>query len=617
MSYDLHGTWDINNTWVGPYVNSHTNMTEIQDSLDLLWRNDILPQNVNLGLAFYGRSFTLADPNCFEPGCIITSGGSAGPCSGTVSVLLNTEIAAIIAANSLTPTLHAAAAVKTINWENQWVAYDDGDTFKLKADIARSQCIGGVMVWAASHDDSAGTSAYALATAIGRPTVTTSDHLVRPGVFMDASTSQVEANTCRWTNCGETCPAGFKTVVAQNRSPDLMLDDTGCWSGVHTFCCPTSQTIPTCTWRGTPNSVGKCSSGCNSGEVEVSTLAKGCTTDHQSACCTTNGGVEAYTHCKWVGAANSCAGSGKNATCPSDYPKAVVSSSKGAGGEQTCQTGAKTYCCQDPIPDQFQDCAWYRKGDSVGPASVFCQDSCPSGQMRVARQHGSCPFLGGSTPILEAYCCKGVNNIPAPAVTTLAPRSPLNSEFQAMLSSFYNSGGTCSPLYEGMDYSPYDPSFKKRTQGGADYQLTMDLIDRLATGFATTSPGDDWIECWNTLAGSYNDISYDEVSAFLFRGGSGPTLDPEGFSGDLLCNLQYAGSAMNSRRATEEALCDIDTTTAIEYCGLIMNRDDSEAPSVTQPEQYDPIFNSTDEEDQIIRQGIADRMNEFFLNDLR
>lgn len=50
------GTWDANNPWIGSIVNSHTNLTEIVGAMDLLWRNDIDPAKVVMGLGFYGRS---------------------------------------------------------------------------------------------------------------------------------------------------------------------------------------------------------------------------------------------------------------------------------------------------------------------------------------------------------------------------------------------------------------------------------------------------------------------------------------------------------------------------------------------------------------------------------
>lgn len=64
MSYDLHGTWDKGNKWTGAFLDSHTNLTEIETVLDLIWRNDINADQIVLGLAFYGRAFTVADTSC-------------------------------------------------------------------------------------------------------------------------------------------------------------------------------------------------------------------------------------------------------------------------------------------------------------------------------------------------------------------------------------------------------------------------------------------------------------------------------------------------------------------------------------------------------------------------
>ncbi|KAL2809321.1 glycoside hydrolase superfamily [Aspergillus granulosus] len=162
MTYDMHGTW------VGPYLNPHTNLTKIKNSMDLLWRNDIDPRKVVMGMAFYGRTFTLADPGCTEPGCTYRSGGNAGGCSQTVGFLLNSEIQDTIESLGLTPTLYEEDAVKVVTFRDQWVSYDDEETFKIRGDYARSQCMGGVMVWAISHDDRNHTSAKALTSGVGR-----------------------------------------------------------------------------------------------------------------------------------------------------------------------------------------------------------------------------------------------------------------------------------------------------------------------------------------------------------------------------------------------------------------------------------------------------------------
>ncbi|KAB8073078.1 hypothetical protein BDV29DRAFT_176243 [Aspergillus leporis] len=56
MTYDIHGFWDSCNKNTGPYVRPHTNLTEIKLGLDLLWRNNVDPTMVNMGIGWYGRS---------------------------------------------------------------------------------------------------------------------------------------------------------------------------------------------------------------------------------------------------------------------------------------------------------------------------------------------------------------------------------------------------------------------------------------------------------------------------------------------------------------------------------------------------------------------------------
>lgn len=50
-----HGSWDSPSDDIGAFVYAHTNLTEIEDALNLLWRNAVPANQVNLGLGFYGR----------------------------------------------------------------------------------------------------------------------------------------------------------------------------------------------------------------------------------------------------------------------------------------------------------------------------------------------------------------------------------------------------------------------------------------------------------------------------------------------------------------------------------------------------------------------------------
>lgn len=74
---------------------------EISTGLDLLWRNNIKPSNVLLGLGFYGRSFAIADLSCNTPGCAFdkhdgTGGRAPGECTSTSDILSDYEISRII-----------------------------------------------------------------------------------------------------------------------------------------------------------------------------------------------------------------------------------------------------------------------------------------------------------------------------------------------------------------------------------------------------------------------------------------------------------------------------------------------------------------------------------------
>ncbi|KAJ7677758.1 glycosyl hydrolases family 18-domain-containing protein, partial [Mycena polygramma] len=148
MSYDLHGTWDRNDTWIGPIVAAHTNLTEIDEALKLFWRAGVKASQITLGLGFYGRSFTLDTASCNSPGCIWKSGGNAGPCSDNVGTLMWSEIQTILNGRGANVVFDADAAVEMLTYgDDQWVSYDDEKTFQIKINYANERCLGGTMIW--------------------------------------------------------------------------------------------------------------------------------------------------------------------------------------------------------------------------------------------------------------------------------------------------------------------------------------------------------------------------------------------------------------------------------------------------------------------------------------
>ena len=93
----------------------------------------------------------MTDPSCSTAGCPFSGGAKPGPCTGNAGTLSFAEIEKVIAGGGKV-TLDKAAAIKQVVWDsNQWVSYDDEDTFKTKIDYANSKCLGGLMVASSSR----------------------------------------------------------------------------------------------------------------------------------------------------------------------------------------------------------------------------------------------------------------------------------------------------------------------------------------------------------------------------------------------------------------------------------------------------------------------------------
>lgn len=268
MTYDIHGVWDASNKNTGPYVRPHTNITEIKQGLDLLWRNDIEPAKVNFGLGWYGRSFTLKDPGCNTPGCIFAYGGEAGECTQSSGTLSNAEIQRVIAEHDLTPTMDADAMVKWITWDSdQWVSYDDGETIQMKMNEASKLCLGGVLIWAVDQDGEDHASSNDLMGVGTANGFSAAD----AGAYREARQSIERgadiSNSCYWTFCGDECVNGFsQQAYAKGQVPHIEGDVSCSGEDVRTLCCAPGTSVGDCSWNGwtgvgMPCATGYCPTG--------------------------------------------------------------------------------------------------------------------------------------------------------------------------------------------------------------------------------------------------------------------------------------------------------------------------------------------------------------------
>ena len=144
MAYDLHGAWDADIPALGKKVRPQTNASEILSGLTPLWFAGVSPEKVNLGLAYYGRTYTLSSPSCFDTNCAFSDAGRPGKCTNYPGILSNMEIQDLIQTKGLKPKLYPDAMVKQIVYdEDQWAGYDDEETYAMKRNLANRLCIGG------------------------------------------------------------------------------------------------------------------------------------------------------------------------------------------------------------------------------------------------------------------------------------------------------------------------------------------------------------------------------------------------------------------------------------------------------------------------------------------
>jgi chitinase len=153
MGYDLHGQWDADVHALGSIVRPHSDITEIERNLRPLWYDGVDPGKINLGLAWYGRTYKLANPGCTEIGCPFKGPGAAGKCTAFEGVLSSSEITEMWWAKGLQQHLNSTAMVKYMVYDNDnWVGFDDIETHHMKEKFANSRCLGGLMYWSVDYD---------------------------------------------------------------------------------------------------------------------------------------------------------------------------------------------------------------------------------------------------------------------------------------------------------------------------------------------------------------------------------------------------------------------------------------------------------------------------------
>ncbi|CAJ2504125.1 Uu.00g115190.m01.CDS01 [Anthostomella pinea] len=300
MTYDLHGTWDENSP-IGAIVQGHTNLAEIQLAAQLFWRAGIKPAQIVMGLGFYGRSFQLSDDT--------TSG-----------ILEYYEIQAILTQiPDLKPVIDETAAVKYIVFDSdQWVSYDDEDTFGTKIAWANAVGIGGLLIWAVDTDDDQFT--------------TMSDFMGKAVSHVDTVTPELDETTL-----AVTTSSVISSLVGENGQDCKVLKDYSCKN--------------------------KDDLRCGTGETMIGWDRDGCSDSNygKPICCPE---ATAPSNFLWRGGTGgrNCNGQfhvGEATLFQSHWGGGGFSGIKSESGTNQCGAGEKVFCCEaGDWKDVVDGCHW-------------------------------------------------------------------------------------------------------------------------------------------------------------------------------------------------------------------------------------------------------------------
>ncbi|KAL5291960.1 CHIA.2 family protein [Megaselia abdita] len=147
MTYDLHGSWDGVTGMNAPlYSNDGLNV----DAGINYWLQQGAPASkLLMGVAFYGRTFTLANSANNGIGAASNGPGSPGPYTQESGFLGYNEICSSSWNNVWSDDQKVPYAYQG----NQWVGYDDVQSLQLKMDYMISKGLAGVMIWSIETDD--------------------------------------------------------------------------------------------------------------------------------------------------------------------------------------------------------------------------------------------------------------------------------------------------------------------------------------------------------------------------------------------------------------------------------------------------------------------------------
>ncbi|CAI9716942.1 probable chitinase 10 [Octopus vulgaris] len=237
MTYDYHGTWEKTTGHNSPFNASGDSAAKsVVWSMDYWMKQGVPLSKLNVGLPFYGRSFTLANQNKNGLGASATGGGTAGKFTGEVGFLAYYEICQMIQTSTVKRL--TVEKVPYLVSGDQWIGYDDPESIYLKASWAKQSKFGGIFLWAIALDDFRGTcpgsEPFILMKTIisaleDKPQITSSTTetpSVTPTTTTQATTTQATTTQATTTQATTTQATTTQATTTQATTTQATTDST-------------------------------------------------------------------------------------------------------------------------------------------------------------------------------------------------------------------------------------------------------------------------------------------------------------------------------------------------------------------------------------------------------
>ncbi|KAM9320379.1 acidic mammalian chitinase-like [Gastrophryne carolinensis] len=161
MTYDFHGGWDELSGHNSPLCQGST------DNGDMIYFNTYFAMNywlsngapaekLLLGFPTYGRTFRNPNPNQCDVGIPMNHAGSPGPCTREPGFWAYYEICTWL--TGATTKWIADQRVPYACKSDEWVGFDNQESYDCKVRFLKESGFAGAMVWTIDLDDFSGTS---------------------------------------------------------------------------------------------------------------------------------------------------------------------------------------------------------------------------------------------------------------------------------------------------------------------------------------------------------------------------------------------------------------------------------------------------------------------------